>query len=95
MLAIEPSQDYYKVNTGAGGTVGGGNEENKEDEGYVYTKYTNDNGNIVAVTYGGKKGNDNDPYRTFILNYNSFSVTVEFEGQFYTIPAFGYTVIER
>ena len=95
MLAIEPSQDYYKVNTGAGGPVGGGNEENKEDEGYVYTKYTNDNGNIVAVTYGGKNGNDNDPYRTFILNYNYFSVTVEFEGQSYTIPAFGYTVIER
>ena len=96
MISIEPNQNYYKENTGSGNTGNSGNNNNnKVDKGYQYTKYTNDNGNIVAVTYGGKNGNDNDPYRTFILNYNYFSVTVEFEGETYTIPAFGYVSIDR
>ena len=96
MITVEPNQNYYRENTGSGNTGNSGNNNNnKVDEGYQYTKYTNDNGNIVAVTYGGKNGNDNDPYRTFILNYNYFSVTVVFEGTTYTIPAFGYVSIDR
>ena len=94
MLKIEPTQDYLKVDTNTGGSTEKPEDTLGDDE-YQYTKYTNDNGNIVAVTYGGKGGNDSDPYRTFILNYNYFSVTVEFEGQTYTIPAFGYVVINR
>ena len=67
----------------------------EEVEEYNYTKYTDDTGSIVAVTYGGKGGNDNEAFKTFILNYNSFSVEVVFEGTTYTIPEFGLVVIYR
>lgn len=66
-----------------------------EVEEYNYTKYTDDTGSIVAVTYGGKNGNDNEAYKTFILNYNSFAVELIFEGTTYTIPAFDLIVIYR
>lgn len=56
--------------------------EETEEGGYVYTKYTSDNGMIVRVTYS--TGN------SFILNYNNFAVTVEG----YTIPALSYVKIE-
>ena len=73
------------------GTVPEEENEKKEEEGYQYTKYTNDDGNIVAVTYG-----DNGvAYRTFILNYNFFEVTVNYNGNDYTVPAFGYVIIEN
>ena len=91
MIAIE-GFDYYAVLDD--GENGPGNDDDDKDDGYNYTKYTNDNGNIVAVTYGGKGGNDNDPYRTIILNYNYFAVTVEYNETTYTIPAFGYVVID-
>lgn len=55
--------------------------EEDEDE-YVYTKYTTDDGRIVKVTYEGGV--------VFYLNYNYFSVTVEDEGTTYTIPEFGF-----
>ena len=67
----------------------------EEVEEYNYTKYTDDTGSIVAVTYGGKNGNDMEAFKTFILNYNSFSVEVVFEGTTYTIPAFSLVVIYR
>ena len=70
-------------------------ENIEEVEEYNYTKYTDDTGSIVAVTYGGKNGNDNEAYKTFILNYNSFAVEVVFEGTTYTIPAFSLVVIYR
>ena len=94
MLKVDPSQDYYKVEDD-----GSDNEDDKDtgasDDEYAYTKYTNDNGNIVAVTYGGKNGNDSDPCRTFILNYNYFAVTVVVGDITYTIPAFEYVVINH
>ena len=56
------------------------------------------NGNIVAVTYGGKNGVDSDPYKTFILNYNNYAVTVKYdvdgETRVYTIPANRYVMIQ-
>jgi len=70
-------------------------EEKKDEDEYVYTKYTNDDGNIVAVTYGGKNGVATDPYKTFILNYNFFEVTTTYNDTDYTIPAFGYVIIEN
>ena len=70
-------------------------KEEEVDEGYDYTKYTNDDGNIVAVTYGGKNGVATDPYKTFILNYNFFEVTTTYNDTDYTIPAFGYVIIEN
>lgn len=59
------------------------------------TKYTSNDGQIVLVTYGGKNGNDKDPYKSFILNFNYFAVTVTYDGRLYTIPANGYVVIMR
>lgn len=53
-----------------------------EEEGYVYTKYTTDDGRIVKVTYEGGI--------VFYLNYNNFAVTVVDNGTTYTIPEFGY-----
>ena len=75
-------------------------EEKKEDvveEEDVDSIYVNDNGNIVSVTYGGKNGDDQAAYKTFILNYNNFAVTVKYEvngvTRIYTIPANDYVVV--
>ena len=67
-------------------------EEEKKDDSYVYTKYTNDDGNLVAVTYGDKDGT---AYRTFILNYNFFDVTTTYNGKDYTVKAFSYVIVEN
>ncbi len=71
-------------------TVNGVTEETVEEED---DKYACDSNTVVAVTYGGKDGDDGAAYRTFILNYNSFAITVTYEGVEYTIPAYGYKVI--
>ncbi len=91
MLKLDPDNDFYKV------VEEKPVEKPKEEveEKYEYTKYTNDNGNIVAVTYGGKNGNDMEAFRTFILNYNYFDITVVYNEITHTIPAFGYIVIEH
>ena len=70
-------------------------EASEESFAALATTNTDDTGSIVAVTYGGKGGNDNEAFKTFILNYNSFSVEVVFEGTTYTIPEFGLVVIYR
>lgn len=72
-----------------------GNQSDTKDFAEGETKYTSNDGQIVAVTYGGKDGNDNTPYKTFILNFNYFAVTVRYNGVLYTIPANGYVVIYR
>ena len=46
-----------------------------KDENYVKTDYTIDDGNVTIVTY--KKGND---VVRFVINFNSFDVTVKLEG---------------
>ena len=56
--------------------------DDEEDDGeYKYTKYTDDGGNIVKVTY------ENGTF--FILNYNFFDVTVVLDGTTYTIARNG------
>lgn len=61
------------------------------------SKYYTDDGRIVAVTYGSKDTTDSTAkyaaYKTFLLNYNNFSVSVEYDGESYTIPEYGYIVI--
>ncbi len=59
------------------------------------TKYTCNDGSIVAVTYGGNNGNDAEAYRTFLLNFNSFRVTVNYNGNDYEIDGYGYLVIDH
>ena len=66
-----------------------------EEEKQEASKYICDDGSIVSVTYGGKNGNDAEAYRTFLLNFNSFKVTVTYGGVEYTIDAYGYQVINH
>jgi hypothetical protein len=56
----------------------------------INSRYIVDDGTIVAVTYG-ELGED---YRTFILNYNYFDITVEYDGQTYEIDRYGFVSID-
>jgi hypothetical protein len=68
-------------------------EEKEEDE--TFDKYSSDKGKLVAVTYGDKNSDGTySKYKTFLLNYNSYSVRVVYEGTTYTIPSGGYIVLE-
>ena len=95
IVVFLPEEDY-KANDGATDNSGETDDaENNDDavkeDKYNYTKYTNDDGNIVAVTYG----QGDNAYRTFILNYNFFDVTTVYNGTTYTVPAFGYIIIQH
>ena len=70
-------------------------EEEESEEGGTDSKYLSDNGNIVAVTFGGKDGDDDAPFKTFILNYNSYTVQVVYDGVEYTIPKHDFVSIYR
>lgn len=69
-------------------------KEEEEEVVEVVDKFFVDNGYIVAVTYGN---DDGTPYKTFILNYNNFAVTVTYpvngEDRVYTIPGGEYVYI--
>jgi hypothetical protein len=69
-------------------------EEEKAEEEEVVDRFFIDNGYIVAVTYGEEDGT---AYKTFILNYNNFAVTVNYtvngEDRVYTIPGSSYVEI--
>lgn len=58
------------------------------DADYASTIYTIDNNTIVMVTY--TKGSET---KTFVLNYNTFDVTVKLNGQEQTIKALGFAVV--
>ena len=60
-------------------------EEEDEDEEDEESKYSTKN--IVVVTYGN---DDGSAYKIIILNYNNYSVKVEYDGKTYTIPAYYY-----
>lgn len=65
--------------------------EDEEDEA---SRYLSDDGRIVSVTYGDKNADGSySAYKTFILNYNNFSVSVVYEDVTYTIPAYGYVIV--
>ncbi len=58
------------------------------------SRYVSDDGRIVSVTYGQKTSvGTYAAYKTFILNYNNFSVQVTYNGFTYTIPAYGYVTV--
>lgn len=57
------------------------------------SKYITNDGRIVAVTYGSKNGSSYTNDKTFLLNYNNFSVSVRYDDVTYTIPAYGYVVV--
>ena len=62
-----------------------------EEVSTINSKYIVDDGTIVAVTYG-EMGDD---YRTFILNYNYFTIEVEYNGQTYQIEKYGFVTIDH
>ena len=65
-----------------------------EDDDDEASRYLSDDGRIVSVTYGTKNADGSyTAYKTFILNYNNFSVNVEYNEVTYTIPAYGYVVV--
>ena len=73
----------------------GGTSSRVEEEEMDESKYVSDDGRIVAVTYGSANDAGSfDHYRTFVLNYNNFSVSVVYDGIQYTIPAYSYVVID-
>ncbi len=65
-----------------------------DDDDYVFTDYTLDNGNVVMVTY--QKGNDTV---SFVLNYNIYSVDVIIDGvnggRPITVGHYGYYRIDK
>ena len=75
-----------------GGHTGDTNtDDDGEDEA---SRYLSDDGRIVSVTYGDKNADGSySAYKTFILNYNNFSVSVEYNEVTYTIPAYGYVIV--
>ena len=73
--------------------TGGGLIDSDEEEEEA-SRYLSDDGRIVSVTYGTKNADGSySAYKTFILNYNNFSVNVEYGDVTYTIPAYGYVVV--
>lgn len=60
-----------------------------DNEGNDDRSFVVDNNRIVAVTYG----EGNEAYKTFILNYNSYSVRVNYNGEVYTIESGEYIVV--
>jgi hypothetical protein len=63
------------------------NSEATDTKGYVNTNYTVDNGNVVMVTY--KKGTETV---NFILNYNSYAVTVRMNGEQIPVGSYAYEI---
>ena len=60
------------------------NDDNADGE---TSKYATDN--IVCVVYGN---DDGSAYKTIILNYNNYSIKIEYDGVLYTIPAHYFVI---
>ncbi len=68
--------------------------EKEEELDAETSRYVSNDGRIVSVTYGDKNADGSySAYKTFVLNYNNFSVSVEYDGVTYTIPAYGYVIV--
>jgi len=65
-------------------------EDVTDDANVINERYLLDDGSIVAVTYG----EEGQPYRTFILNYNYFTISVEYQGNTYEIDRYGFVAID-
>ena len=54
------------------------------------------NNHIVVVTYGDRDADtfEKTPYKSIILNYNSYAVRVTYNNTLYTVPSGGYIVID-
>lgn len=65
-------------------------DDEKGDSGAV------NNNQIVVVTYGDRDEDtfEKTPYKSIILNYNSYAVRVTYNNTLYTVPSGGYIVID-
>ena len=54
------------------------------------------NNQIAVVTYGDRDPDTfaKTPYKSIILNYNSYAVRVTYKGTLYTVPSGGFVVID-
>ena len=69
-------------------------QQNTENTGAVSTTNFVTNNKVVAVSYGDVDAARNKTYfKTFILNYNNYAVHTAYNGQEYTVPAYGYVVL--
>ncbi len=70
-------------------------DETVTEEEITEDRYVVDNGRIVLVTYGDRNAETHQktPYKSFILNYNTYAVRVTYEGVTYTIASGAYVVI--
>ena len=70
-------------------------ESSTEEEEEVVEVEPANNNRVVAVTYGDRNTEtfEKTPYKTIILNYNSYAVRVTYNGTLYTVPSGGYVVI--
>jgi hypothetical protein len=89
---METMMDYRKqvVEAAAGLIVEEEAVEEEIVEEFMPEKYKLTDGSIVAVTYGEVGA----PYKTFLLNYNYFDITVEYDGQTYEIDRYGFVSID-
>ncbi len=62
-------------------------EEEEDDNGYPYTKYTSDENKIVLVTY--------ENGTSFILNFNNYAVTTVINGVSYTVDGYSYVIFKN
>ena len=69
--------------------------DDEETEEETTTNLVNNN-HIVVVTYGDRNSEtfEKTPYKSIILNYNSYAVRVTYNGTLYTVPSGGYVVID-
>ena len=70
------------------------NSEESDDE-EIDSGAVNNN-QIVVVTYGDRNSEtfEKTPFKSIILNYNSYAVRVTYNGTLYTVPSGGYVVID-
>ena len=71
--------------------VAGSEETEEEEQGSGFVN----NNRIVVVTYGDRDSEtfEKTPFKSIILNYNSYAVRVTYNGTLYTVPSGGYVVI--
>jgi hypothetical protein len=73
--------------------VGGSDEEEDSEDESGFGAVNNNQ--IAVVTYGDRDPDTfaKTPYKSIILNYNSYAVRVTYNGVLYTVPSGGYIII--
>ncbi len=87
---MQDALDAVQKNDGNQGGSSGGEDTDTEVESTATV-----NNRVVVVSYGDRDNAGNKTFaKTFLLNYNSYTVRVQYNNVTYTIPSNGYVVIE-